>query len=319
MEKNPEEIRTKKKVYVRHWRVNERVRRRKNTVITEYVKHKYNNIYHEALCFYDVLERQYPNKHDLRKTKEFYAWKETVTSGTNELAGTVQTLITETTLNEGFQTRNGLTHCVSVTVENGDNSEQSDNDYAYNDRLMLEIPLETYSSLKKPPANEKSPPPAETVETPLVNEKSPPPAETVETPLVNEKTPPPAQTVETPPVNEKSPPPAETVETPPVNEKSPPPAETVETPPVAQTQTETLPVNEIPPLAELFTEHRISEIIEELRNDPDLERLFNDDLPDDTSVYIDEGVEIPSLEEEIEIDYEPFDFDIEVEQDFYQW
>ena len=302
MEKNPEEIRTKKKVYVRHWRVNERVRRRKNTVITEYVKHKYNNIYHEALCFYDVLERQYPNKHDLTKTKEFYAWKETVTSGTNELAGTVQTLITETTLNEGFQTRNGLTHCVSVTVENGDNCEQSDNDYAYNDRLMLEIPLETYSSLKKPPANDKSPPPAETVETPPVNEKSPPPAETVETP----------------PVNEKSPPPAETVETPPVNEKSPPPAETVETPPVPQTQTETLPVNEIPPLAELFTEHRISEIIEELRNDPDLERLFNDDPPDDTSAYIDEGVEIPSLEEEIEIDYEPFDFDIEVEQDFYQ-
>ena len=266
MEKNPEERRTRKRVYVRSWRVTERVRRRKNTVITEYIKHKYNNIYHEALCFYDVLERQYPNKHDLRKTKEFCAWKETVTSGTNELAGTVQTLITETTLNEGFQTRNGLTHCVAVTVENGDNSEQSDNDYVYNDRLMLEIPLETYSSLKKPPANEKSPPPAETVETP------------------------------------------------PVNEKSPPPAEAVETPPVAQTQSEILPVNEIPPLAEAFTDHRISEIIEELRNDPDLERLFNDDPP----ACIDEGVEIPSLEEELEIDYEPFDFDIDVEQDFYQ-
>ena len=316
MEKNPEERRTRKRVYVRSWRVTERVRRRKNTVITEYIKHKYNNIYHEALCFYDVLERQYPNKHDLRKTKEFCAWKETVTSGTNELAGTVQTLITETTLNEGFQTRNGLTHCVAVTVENGDNSEQSDNDYVYNDRLMLEIPLETYSSLKKPPANEKSPPPAETVETPPVNEKSPPPAEAVvyndrlmlEIPLET------YSSLKKPPANEKSPPPAETVETPPVNEKSPPPAEAVETPPVAQTQSEILPVNEIPPLAEAFTDHRISEIIEELRNDPDLERLFNDDPP----ACIDEGVEIPSLEEELEIDYEPFDFDIDVEQDFYQ-
>ena len=276
MEKNPEERRTRKRVYVRSWRVNERVRRRTNSLIADYVKHKYNNVYHEALCFYDVLERQYPNKHDLRKTKEYYAWKETVTSGTNELAGTVQTLITETTLNEGFQTRNGLTHCVTVSVENGDNSEQSDNDNVYNDRLMLEIPLETYSSHQ--PSSRKKPP-----------------------------------------VNEKSPPPAEAIETPPVNEKSPPPAEAIETPPVTQTLSEILPVNEIPPLAEAITDHRISEIIEELRNDPDLERLFNDDPLPVQNEGIDEGVEIPSLEEELEIDYEPFDFDIEVEQDFYQW
>ena len=266
MEKKQEERRTRKRVYVKSWRVTERVRRRTNSFITDYVKHKFDNIYHEALCFYDILEKQYPNKHDLRKTKEYYAWKETVRSGGNELAGTVQTLITETTLNEGFQTRNGLTHCVSVSVQNGDNSEQSDNDNVYNDQLLLEIPLETYSS-HQPSSREKPP----------VNEKSP---------------------------VTQMPPRAEAIETPPVNEKSP----------VIQTPPKILPVNEMPPLAEAITDQRISEIIEELRNDPDLERLFNDDPLPVLNDGVDEGVEIPSLEEELEIDYEPFDFDIEVDQ-----
>ena len=264
MEKNVEETRkimqerrNRKRVYVKSWRVTERVRRRKNSFITDYVKHKFDNVYHEALCFYDALEKQYPNKRDLCKTKEYHVWKDTVRSGTNELAGTVQTLITETTLNEGFQNTNGLTHCVSVSVQNGDegdSSEQSDNDNFYSDNLVLEIPLENYSSVQ-PPADETPP--------------------------------------EIPPGNEN--------EIPPVNEM----------PPVI------LPVNEIPPLAEAITDQRIREIIDELRNDPDLDNLFNDDPQPVQNDGVDEGVELPSLEEELEIDYEPFDFDIEVEQD--QW
>ena len=282
MEKNLEEARkimqerrNRKRVYVKSWRVTERARRRKNSFVTDYVKHKFDNVYHEALCFYDALEKQYPNKHDLCKTKEYHVWKDTVRSGTNELAGTVQTLITETTLNEGFQNTNGLTHCVSVSVQNGDegnSSEQSDNDNFYNDNLVLEIPLENYSSVQ-PPADETPP------EIPPGNENEIPP--------VNE------MPSEIPPGNEN--------EIPPVNEM----------PPVI------LPVNEIPPLAEAITDQRIREIIDELRNDPDLNNLFNDDPQPVQNDGVDEGVELPSLEEELEIDYEPFDFDIEVEQD--QW
>ena len=65
MEKNVEEARkimqerrNRKRVYVKSWRVTERVRRRKNSFITDYVKHKFDNVYHEALCFYDALEKQ---------------------------------------------------------------------------------------------------------------------------------------------------------------------------------------------------------------------------------------------------------------------
>ena len=273
--KTMQERRNRKRVYVKSWRVTERARRRTNSFVTDYVKHKFDNVYHEALCFYDALEKQHPNKHDLRKTKEYHVWKDTVRSGTNELAGTVQTLITETTLNEGFQNTNGLTHCVSVSVQNGDegsSSEQSDNDNFYNDNLVLEIPLENYSSVQ-PPADETPPeiPPGNENEIPPVNEMPP----------------------EIPPGNEN--------EIPPVNEM----------PPVIP------PVNEIPPLAEAITDQRIREIIDELRNDPDLNNLFNDDPQPVQDDGVDEGVELPSLEEELEIDYEPFDFDIEVEQD--QW
>ena len=270
--KTMQERRNRKRVYVKSWRVTERARRRTNSFVTDYVKHKFDNVYREALCFYDALEKQYPNKHDLRKTKEYHVWKDTVRSGTNELAGTVQTLITETTLNEGFQNRNGLTHCVSVSVQNGDegsSSEQSDNDNDYNDNLVLEIPLENYSSVQ-PPADET--PPGNENEIPSVNEIPP----------------------EIPPGNEN--------EIPPVNEIPP----------------EIPPVNEIQPLAQAITDQRIREIIEELRNDPDLNNLFNDDpQPVQDDGVDDEGIELPSLEEEVEMDYEPFDFDIEVEQD--QW
>ena len=303
MEKKLEERRNRKRVYVKSWRVTERARRRTNSFVTDYVKHKFDNVYHEALCFYDALEKQYPNKHDLRKTKEYHGWKDTVRSGTNELAGTVQTLITETTLNEGFQNTNGLTHCVSVSVQNGDegsSSEQSDNDNFYNDNFVLEIPLENYSSLQ-PPADETPPeiPPGNENEIPPVNEMPPeiPPGNENEIPPVNEMPP------EIPPGNEN--------EIPPVNEMPP------EIPPVNEIPPVILPVNEIPPLAEAITDQRIREIIDELRNDPDLNNLFNDDPQPVQDDGVDEGVELPSLEEELEIDYEPFDFDIEVEQD--QW
>ena len=263
------ERRNKKRVYVKTWRVTERVRRRTNHFVTNYVKHKFGTVYSEAVCFYDALEKKYPNKRDLCKTSEYCLWKESVSSN-KELAGTVQILITETTLNQGCQNRNELTRCTSETVLNGDeenstsNSEQSDTDSIhqeqnYNDNFVLEIPLETYSSAQ-PPVNE--------IIIPSVDE--------------------------TPPVNEIIIPSVD--ETPPVNEIIIP------------------PVDETPPVNEIITDERIREIIEELQGDPDLNDLFNDPQPVQHDQLEDEGVELPSWEEEIELDFEPFDFDVEVEQ-----
>ena len=277
------ERRNKKRVYVKTWQVTERVRRRTNHFVTNYVKHKFGTVYSEAVCFYDALEKKYPNKRDLCKTSEYRQWKESVSSN-KELAGTVQILITETTLNQGCQNRNELTRCTSETVLNGDqenstsSSEQSDTDSIhqeqnYNDNFILEIPLETYSSAQ-PPVNEIIIPSVD--ETPPVNE--------IIIPSVDE----------TPPVNEIIIPPVD--ETPPVNEIIIP------------------PVDETPPFNEMITDERIREIIEELQGDPDLNDLFNHPQPVQDDQLEDEGVELPSLEEEIELDFEPFDFDIEVEQ-----
>ena len=42
--------------------------------ISDYVKHKYSNIYAEAASFFKVLREKNPEKLDLRKTKEYRNW-----------------------------------------------------------------------------------------------------------------------------------------------------------------------------------------------------------------------------------------------------
>ena len=53
---------------------------------------------------------------------------------------------------------------------------------------------------------------------------------------------------------------------------------------------------------EVFTDERLREIIDELREDPDLRNLFWQDQND--SNQEDEGVVIPDIQEEIELDFE---------------
>ena len=48
---------------------------RKASFIAEYTETKYSDIYNEALHFFDALNTVHPTKYDLRKTKEFRAWK----------------------------------------------------------------------------------------------------------------------------------------------------------------------------------------------------------------------------------------------------
>ena len=265
-----EQRKLKKKLYVRKWRVDERARRRTNYFVTDYVKQKFTNIYQEALCFYDGLNMMYPEKYDLRKTEEYRKWKQTVKDSSNnqELPVTVQTLITETTLNEGNQ--NQITRFTSRTVlennsQESNSSEQSDTESidqqndtencnqqskTYNDNLVLEIPLQSYST--QPQA-----PPDDNLSVEILPQPQAPPDDNL----------------------------------------------SVEIPPQPQAP----PVDEFYP----FTDERIREIVEELRNDPDLHDIFNDPQPEITEQ--DEGIELASLEQEIELDFEPFDYQLEVE------
>ena len=56
-----------------------RIKRRKNErqelFISDYVKHKYKDIYAEAAQVYEILNKNYPRKQDIRKTNEHKAWK----------------------------------------------------------------------------------------------------------------------------------------------------------------------------------------------------------------------------------------------------
>ena len=49
--------------------------KRQNSLITDYIEHKYANIYAEAFEFYKNLDDKYPDKTNLRKTEEYKFWK----------------------------------------------------------------------------------------------------------------------------------------------------------------------------------------------------------------------------------------------------
>ena len=63
---------------------------------------------------------------------------------------------------------------------------------------------------------------------------------------------------------------------------------------------------------EEITDRRIQEIIAELRDDPDLNGIFDDLQPNNQT---DEGIEVPTLEQEFETDIGLIDREL----DFYQW
>ena len=58
---------------------------------------------------------------------------------------------------------------------------------------------------------------------------------------------------------------------------------------------------------EQITDRRIQEIVEELRDDPDLNGIFDDFQPDNQT---DEGIEVPSIVQEMEADLGLAEYDV---------
>ena len=56
-----------------------RTRVRQVQLMTDYIYHKYRDIYTEAAVYYNQLNERYPTKYDLRKTPEFRDWKKQIT------------------------------------------------------------------------------------------------------------------------------------------------------------------------------------------------------------------------------------------------
>ena len=87
--------------YKRRWRETDRLRKRHNRFIVEYIKIKYGNIYNEANGFFIGLNNMYKDKLDLRGTKEFKQWQKSVTDSDNPEALIItQTLRTDVTYDQ---------------------------------------------------------------------------------------------------------------------------------------------------------------------------------------------------------------------------
>ena len=104
--------------------------KRQNSLITDYIQHKYANVYTEALHFYERMNNQYPKKIDLRKTEEYRVWKTSV-SGTS-----AQSQVQEPPNPVSIESS-------PTTVET-----QPPTKPIYEDNLQLRIPLDRYRSLK---------------------------------------------------------------------------------------------------------------------------------------------------------------------------
>ena len=104
--------------------------KRQNSLITDYIQHKYPNVYTEAFHFYERLNNQYPKKIDLRKTEEYRVWKTSVsdTSAQSQVQEPPNPVSIESS---------------PTTVET-----QPPTESIYEDNLQLRIPIDRYRSLK---------------------------------------------------------------------------------------------------------------------------------------------------------------------------
>ena len=79
-------------------------------------------------------------------------------------------------------------------------------------------------------------------------------------------------------------------------------------PPDHQDKNTQTPVTEPDYDYKVFSDERFQQIVAELRDDPELRNIFGEQEEEE-----DEGVELRTLEEELEVDIQPFDYRLEVE------
>ena len=259
-------------IYKRNWRQMEKKRKRRNAFITEYTKIKYGNLYHEALCFYNALTEMYPNKTDIKKTKEFKSWQEAITNAepsiivqhlyTNVSHGGKGPKATNSGENSNTESENGekpeSENGEKPESENGENGEKPESENGEKpESENSDTESENGENGEKPESQNSGTESEKTYQSPYRDNML------LEIPLESYF----------PTANPETPPP------PPVHDY------------------------------EVFSDERLQEIVEELRNDPEMRNIF--DHPGNEEE--DEGVELPSLEEEVILDFEPFDYRLEVE------
>ena len=82
--------RTKRVTRRRELRKTQKTIHRRELFVSDYIHIKYNDIYAEAVKFYDALDGQYPIKNDLKKTDEYRLWKINVKKASSSLNARTQ-------------------------------------------------------------------------------------------------------------------------------------------------------------------------------------------------------------------------------------
>ena len=127
--------------------------KRQNTLITDYIQHKYHNVYTEAFQFYTKLNDQYPDKTDLRKTDVYKFWKFGCVHHSSEqeqepqspVGGKPQEQKPQSPANSELQEQEQEPPSPPSNEPQGSQSRDQD---TYTDNLQLKIPIKRYRTIK---------------------------------------------------------------------------------------------------------------------------------------------------------------------------
>ena len=135
--------RTKRVTRRRELRKTQKTIHRRELFVSDYIHIKYNDIYAEAVKFYDALDGQYPIKNDLKKTDEYRLWKINVKKASSSL--------------------NAQIHQTPIQPQAGTSGSTQTPRQIYSDNFELKIPLMVHPSVT--PKTTESVTATETLET----------------------------------------------------------------------------------------------------------------------------------------------------------
>ena len=113
-------------------------KKRQDQFISDYIYHKYGAIYNEAAQYYNLLNLKYPTKYDLRKNDEYRRWKRQVT-GQPERATTQKYIIP---IHPCIQSSSQIHPESTLTVFYGDEQTIASEIPGQNEMIPSEIPVQ---------------------------------------------------------------------------------------------------------------------------------------------------------------------------------
>ena len=122
---------SRRAVEARQWRIGLREKRRFNTLVSDFISVKYPDIYDESCQFYKSLNKRYPKKHNLTKTRECKRWKGEIVndqSSESEEDNTTEPneeIVSEATAatTESFDSGEIVSEATAATTESFDSGE----------------------------------------------------------------------------------------------------------------------------------------------------------------------------------------------------